>query len=66
MISPDELRETQPSPLYDVKQLELQASFMPMRSEINELMDAMWLNLNLPQQTCGCIVLNFSSDSLNL
>jgi hypothetical protein len=59
MISPDAFREIQPSPLYNVKQSELQASFMPMRSEINELMDCMWLDLNLPQQTCGCIVLFF-------
>lgn len=45
MITPKELRESQPSPLYDVKQLMLEACFTPTRYEINQLVDALlWIS----------------------
>jgi len=44
LIIPKELRESQPSPLYNVKKLELKALSSPKRNKMSELLDALlWI-----------------------
>jgi hypothetical protein len=45
VITPETLREIQPSPLYNVKQLKLRILDMPLRWQINQIVDAfLWIS----------------------